>query len=207
MDKTVTFRQLKADERLDAKNAKQIAKLIYETDPFIYPCMFNSKEDALLILPRLFYSGRDRMFTTKNCFVAEQNGIVIGLILWYLGPLRWDSLPIKEEAAHENISLQEHFSKVEHQYFESYMDVPDGTISLINICISDDYRNQGIGTCMLRAFLEQYSGMKMELYVLADNMVARKAYENNGFRVVSTHQGFSSDNRELPCLLMELDLE
>ena len=204
MNSNVKFRQLYVDEQLDSTNLRKISELVYETDPYIYPSLFRSKEDAILVLSRLFNSKKDMMFTTQNCFVAECNGRIVGIILWYEGSLLWDSCHLRDVANSSKVCLSEYFTMAEEQYFRSYSQVPKGTISLINICISAEQRNRKIGTKMLSAFLTEHKDTNMELYVLADNLIACKAYEKNGFRVTEKKQGFSVDNKDIMCLKMEL---
>ena len=203
MENNFVFRQLKECDHIDRDNLIRISELIYDTDPYIYPCMFRSKEDALCLLPNVFHQREDTMFRANNLYIAEHEGIIVGLILWCKGPLDWNSRSLCEHAASAGTSLSPHFPLVQTRYFESYKAVPEDTISLINVCVAQRFRNRGVCSLLLHSFISEHAGEKMELYVLAENAPAIKVYDCAGFRTIGTIQGFSSDHRELPCLQME----
>lgn len=199
------YRNLYETDQVEDCNLIHIAEMIYNTDPYIYPCLFNQKEDALRLLPKLILRRDDQMFRPSNFFIAEDKGVIVGMILWHKGPLIWDERPLCETAAAEGISLSPYLPLAQAQYFGSYKEVPADTVSLINVSVSPQFQHHGIGTCLLKAFVSEHIGEKMELYVLADNTPARKAYQSIGFQTIRVLQGFSADNRELPCLQMELN--
>lgn len=201
----MVYRNLCECERIGDHNLIRIAEMIYNTDPYIYPCLFRCKEDALRLLPKVILRGDDQMFRLSNFYIAEDHGITVGMILWHKGPLNWDARPLCETAAAEGISLSPHLPLVQKQYFEAYKEVPLNTISLVNVSVSPQCQRRGIGTRLLKSFVSEHMGEKMELYVLADNTPARKMYQSIGFQTIHVSQGFSSDNRELPCLQMELN--
>ena len=47
-------------------SSRDIAQLIWDTDEYIYPSIFNSEEDALTILSDLLCNYEDTMFSCKN---------------------------------------------------------------------------------------------------------------------------------------------
>lgn len=62
---------------------------------------------------------------------------------------------------------------------------------------------------MLKQFINSYrdSCDCFELMVLADNEAAVKLYQSAGFEMIKELNGFSVDDRELPCLLMRLQIQ
>ena len=51
-------------------NMEDIAKLLYDTDPYIYPYWFNNdiEEAANVIAPRMYEDGF--IFNYENCYIA-----------------------------------------------------------------------------------------------------------------------------------------
>lgn len=203
MENNFVFRQLKDNDPIIFDNLVRISELIYDTDSYIYPCMFRSKDDALRILPKVFQQKDDQMFRLSNSYIAECQDVIVGLILWRKGPLNWSVKPLHEQAIPAGICLSPHLPIVQAQYFESYKDIPADVINLINVCVDQEFRGRGVGRHLLESFISKHRDEKMELYVLADNHAAKRVYGLNGFKTIGTIQGFSLDNRDLPCLQME----
>lgn len=173
------YRQLSVHELLTEKQLVQIGNLIYDTDPYIFPCICK-KEDAGL-LGKLCVSDADAIFSLRNCFVAEENREICGLILWHMGPVYWDSVPLQTLAAAENRMLSPLLSLVQKEYFAEYQDVAPNLIGIMNVCVDGSTRCRGIGTKMLEAFLSEHPGQPMELFVLSDNSAAISLYSKLGF--------------------------
>ena len=185
---------------LTGQQLEDIAELIYETDPYIYPAMFSSKEEAMNIIPKMI-EAEDSMFNLENFFLAEKDNRIVALILWHRGPLKWS----------DNIycacgGKSPYIKKVKTGYFDSYADIPHDMASIINVCVNRSMRNQHVGNILIDAFIKMISG-PYELFVLEDNTSAIKLYENKGFVVTETLQGFTVDNLDLPCLKMEKQIQ
>lgn len=181
---------------------RNIAALIYQTDPFIYPAMFRSQENAELLIPELILRG-DEMFCAENLFLAVAEEKIVGIILWHKGPLDWSPELLKECESSRGIEQSPHLTLAKEQYFSSYNTAPEDRISILNVCTSSECRNFGIGSILLRSFIEEHRDCReFELYVLADNLRAIHLYEKYGFSSVECLQGFSIDDRDLPCLRM-----
>lgn len=192
----ITCNSLRAnaeDEQLRA-----VAGMIYDTDPYIYPAMFASREEAIDIIPLMIRSG-DSMFCPENLFVAEAEQHVVGIILWHKGPLIWETDVYHRCGGHSMF-----IEKVRDGYFSSYQNVPEDTVSLINICVRSDTRGQGIGGQMLDAFFRETPGSS-ELYVLADNQRAIRLYQTKGFHITKQLEGFSLEVKKPLCYKMERD--
>lgn len=171
---------------------KDIAGLIYDTDPYIYPTMFESRENAQVVIPKMIKAG-DSMFRPESLFLAMEKDEVIGLILWIKGALKWDRTIYDRSGGNSP-----YIDRVCQEYFASYSETPDNIISIINVCVKEKTRGKGIGSRMMDSFLESTQG-PYELFVLANNPAAVKLYEKKGFRIVETRQGFSLESNELPC--------
>lgn len=211
-DKELKCVQLKSGDKIGRKQYADIAKLIYETDPYIYPALFGEGaegvKNAAAILPEVFESGKDAMFSKQNLFVLLQGKNVAGLILWNRGPLNWDPEQFLRIAAENGVSLiKEDVYKVSLEYVDncySEGELRDCTVlSLINICVKRRKRGAGLGSIMLGAFINEHISEDMELVVLADNKAAVRLYEKFGFVTVSTRAGFPLDGARPLCCTME----
>ena len=87
MNKKIICRR--ADSSLSDAQLREIAAMIYDTDLYIYPAMFASRQEAESILSRMIRAG-DRMFRTENLYLAMDGNKVAGVLLWIRGPLKWD---------------------------------------------------------------------------------------------------------------------
>ena len=170
MKNTLTFKQLDVDSVLDEVDLLTIARLIYDTDPYIYPAMCSAAE-AEKIIPYLLSAGTDSMFCKQNLFVARLNNNVVGVILWHNGSLVWKQKAFIEACNSQSIRLAPTFEQVAREYLSTY-DQPTADISIINVCVDSSVRGRGVGTEMLKAFIARHKCESMELVTLTENTIA-----------------------------------
>lgn len=172
----------KLDENHTKQELSEIAGLIYDTDPYIYPAMFQTRESALEIIPRMIIAN-DTMFCAKNLYVAKHGEQIVGIILWHRGPLNWSA-----DTYFACGGDSPHINEVSLKYFASYSEMSADVVSLMNVCTS--IRGQGIGCKLLCSFMREIDG-PYELFVLSDNSSAINLYKKEGFSIVQRTQGFS----------------
>ncbi len=203
--------QLSVDSPLLKEQYQTIAKLIYETDPYIYPALFGSGEqgpkNASLLLPEVFERGLDPMFSRENLFVVKKEEQILGLILWHKGKLNWDPSSLLEVAAEKSLPLNpEKVMLVKKEYVDAcYLNLPPeetDRIFLINVCIDANARGAGIGGFLLEHFLKEHPEIPMELAVLKRNMPAIRLYQKYGFTVTREEYGFSETSEKPRCYTM-----
>lgn len=199
----VDCRQLAADDYLDDEQLEEIAGLIYDTDAYIYPAMFENRDYAIELIPELMRSN-DAMFCQENLYIAEYEDEIAGILLWKKGPLHWSKELFEQAAEDMNIPVSPYLDMVTERYVDSYADEQrEGIISIINLCVSENARGVGIGKKLMEAFIRQHRGEKMELCVLEENKAAVHLYKKMGFKEVSRYQGFSVDAQKIVCVGME----
>ena len=191
--KDTVFRR--ADKPLSDAQMKEIAALIYDTDLYIYPAMFTSRQEAETIIPKMIRAG-DQMFRRENMFVAMKGIHVAGVLIWMRGPLRWNK-KIYEKCG----GRAEHIDRVVMEYFDLFAEARADMVSLVRISVKEELRGTGIGGALVDTFLEAEKG-SCQLFVLADNREAVPFFQKKGFRVRETRPGFSLDYRALPCFWM-----
>lgn len=178
----VCFRQLNYHTKLIDVDLERIAILIFETDQYIYPDMFGTVDSAKRVLPLILRSGKDNMFNLENIYACVLNEEIVGLILWHSGGLNWTSAELRKVIEEENLDIPDTLSSVEKEYVSGYSnDTSKDTISIINLCVDQCYRNQGIGKEMLMSFLSEHPESQFELCVLNDNSAAIGLYSRCGF--------------------------
>lgn len=191
-----TFEQWNEQTEVKKSDLYKVAKLIYETDPYIYPALFENKTNAIELLPELILSNKDKMFCKSNIFVIKNNGNIAGIILWKKGPLQWSKDIFINKSKELDINVSHFLDKVYNEYFKSYENEQlGGIISLINVCVDKEYRGVGLGKELLKQFVQVHRQEELELCVLKDNDAAVKLYKGCGFKECSKiYNGFSVDD-------------
>ena len=205
MNDMTVLRQLSGDQSLSDSNISRISELIYDTDPYIYPCLLGNREGACLVLNDLLMSGDDAMFNLDNICVAEASDTIVGILLWEQGPLIWNPEPMLRSFSKNHVSIPPYFDKVCNEYFGSYTDTPENVINLLNLCIAPAYRKRGIASGLLSFLIGAHPECIMRLHVLKDNPAAIKLYAKTGFEHTDTIDGFSSSDNKPLCHLMKRD--
>ncbi len=203
----IEYRQLTEQDIKKRGILFDAAKLIYDTDPFIYPAMFHTSKDAVKVLTEVIKSGKDTMFSVKNIFAAMDGEKIVGIILWCKGGLIWDEQLIKSVADSLNIDLCDTLDKVSKEYFGEYNRVELGNIvSLINVCIAEKYRSLGIGRSIFQEFMKKipHEG-SYELFCLEENKAAIRLYKKAGFHIVSRQKAFTVSNDNVYAVKMVKD--
>jgi len=73
------------------------------------------------------------------------------------------------------------------------MSVAAGEAHLLNICIKQDFRRQGVGTMLLQYLLERarrFAADRIFLEVRPSNEPALSLYERMGFRILGVREGY-----------------
>jgi len=174
---------------------KEVAGLIYDSDPFIYPAMFASRQEAEAVIPKMFRA-KDPMFRRENLFVALDGTKVAGILLWMRGPLAWNKKTYEKCGG-----KAKYIDRVVMEYFDLFSETPPDTASIIRVSVDAELRGNKIGSMLVDAFLEVEKG-PYQLFVLANNMEATDFFRQKGFRIRETRPGFSLDYQALPCYWM-----
>lgn len=180
-------------------NLLEIAELLYNTDPYIYPYWFGSLDNCLNVLPKLLLEEKF-FFNVNNLYVLidKANKKIIGLIC----------------ILDKNVNLDYDYSKllqfnerykftIENYIFGLIKEVKNSDFAYIsNVCIDKEYRGKHLGNMMLNWLIDIYKKSifkKLALDVIKDNGAAVKLYENIGFEQSSdVFKGFNGPEGEKP---------
>lgn len=193
----VVVRKLKAGDDL-----KQVAGLVYDTDPFIYPAAFGSRRRAMRVLPRLMST--DCIFHADNFRVAELNGEIVGVALVVDDPSQAAAPPLDCGCPVGS------YADVRERYFAT---IPDAISSISNsahlacLCVKQERRGRRIGEILLKRVIQEYrekGRSAISLDVLADNPVAVRLYQNYGFKQEEAGLGYAYHEEKPTCWRMVL---
>lgn len=202
-------KQLSKGEFMPDERYREIAGLIYDTDQYIFPALFEGADAprtaAEDVISHVLKEGTDRMYCAENLFVCYENSTIVGMILWCRGALDWNYEEFIQSAAQIGVCLQENnVIAVNNAFFgKQNPELLVDTITLINVCVHSSKRGKRIGSFMLKEFTTLYKNSKMELSVLKNNPPAINLYKRNGFRITGEYPGFSQTDIKPICYGME----
>ncbi len=182
----LTFRRAKATD-----NMKEIATLIYQTDPYIYPYWFErSVDEAVKFLSkRILMPGF--IFNYENIYLAidKKTKKIIGLIVALDKSVNFDfdySTCIEINRNNQRV-IEEYIYDCIKEAKES-----DG-IYIMNCTVIEESRGRRIGTRLLGHFIRNMQKAGFEnycLYCLLHNLRAKNLYHGLGFKEVEEVTGF-----------------
>lgn len=195
----IYFRRAKRDD-----NMEEIAKLLYQTDPYIYPFWFDSDEKECInfLKQEIFKAGF--IFNYNNLYVAFDKTInrIVGVIcaLDKSVDLNYDYDNLKKINDKYNITINKYINPI----LDEVEEFDDSTMYISNVCIDRSMRGKKIGTKLLGYFIskmEQNGFDKFALDCLLHNLAAKNLYHSLGFREMKLMKGFTGgdDTVEVVC--------
>jgi len=191
----IFFRRAKKED-----NIEEIAKLIYDTDPYIYPYWFENDENKCVEFIKKHYHNEGFIFNYNNLYVAYDTTIdkIVGLICAI-------DKSVNLEYDYESIlKINTHYEKTIKKYIKAVLDevkeFDETTISIPNVCIDKHLRGKNIGTKLLGYFISQMEKAgyeKFALDCLLHNLQAKNLYHGLGFREMKLISGFSGDDTKI----------
>ena len=186
----IVLRRAKSDD-----NMEDIAKLIYQTDPYIYPFWFNNNiEEAIEVLvPRIKQKGF--LMYYENCYVAVdyKTNRIVGLVC-AIDPttdIDYDYSELSSINDNYKFTIDHYFNEIIKEITEKkYM-------YLLNVAVDEEYRSKRIGSRMLSYFIDQMHEEGFDeigFDCLMHNLRAKNLYHSLGFKEVSEGFGFDGTN-------------
>lgn len=174
-------------------NLEDIAKLIYKTDPYIYPFWFNNNiNDAVNYLPKLI-AKPNNLFNFDNLYVAydKTTNHIVGILCAIDRSLTFNNDYSEDKKINHNyeFTIDKYIIPIEKEV-ETF---DDSTIYISNICIDENLRSKGIGSYLLGYFISQMEKQgydKFELDCLLHNLRAKNLYHGMGFKEMKEIVGF-----------------
>ena len=177
---------------------KTMAKLLYETDRFIYPYWFDSKEEGIEVLARLMEIP-NCLFYFKNTIVAIEDDKIVAILTFFTDKtdLSYDYqefIDFKFEYAHV----------IKNFVFGVMNEVRNNESYVFGLRVDENYTRRHIAQSMFEFLFKQFSkGHVMHLDVLVDNLPAVALYKKVGFEIIRNYNGYNGyKKRKPPCFEM-----
>lgn len=184
----VIFRRARLSDKMD-----EIAELIYETDPYIYPFWFdNNKEEGVRVLSeKMLEPGF--IFYYDNLYVAYDKTVdrIVGVIcaLDKSIDLNYDYSNLEAVNSNYEFTIKNYVKPI----IEEVKDFRPDTLYLSNVCIDTGYRGKKIGTKLLGYFIKQMEKAgynQFALDCLLHNLRAKNLYHGFMFKEMKEIIGF-----------------
>lgn len=191
----IYFRRAKIDD-----NMEEIAELIYDTDPYIYPYWFQKDERACIEFLKEHMLKTGFIFNYNNLYVAYDDTIdkIVGVIC---------AIDKSVDLNYDYESLMvinQNYKKTIEEYIKPILDevslFDDKTIYIPNVCVDKNMRGKKIGTKLLGYFIsqmEQVGFNRFALDCLLHNLPAKNLYHSLGFREMKLMNGFTGRDEPL----------
>ena len=183
----VIFRRAEKDD-----NMEEIASLIYQTDPYIYPFWFNENiNEAKKVLSEEIQK-EGFIFYYENIYVAydKKTEKIVGIVCAIDPTTNLNYDYTKLESVNHNYKFTiEHYIKelIKEEEEKEYMYIS-------NVCIDENYRSRRIGSRMAKSFIDQMHNVakfdKIGFDCLMHNLRAKNLYHSLGFKEVAEGIGF-----------------
>ena len=169
-------------EQPSINDAKQLGKLLFLVDPYIYPSLFGTQKQASEIMP-LLMSIKNSFFAPEYFYVMRENNIITGLILRYNHPFEQTPKTMIDFCKNHQTLLPESAIHVCTNYFIPVCEnlKPNETY-IPSIVTHPDYRHKGIATTLLRTIENENQNSTLALDTLANNTIAISTYTQYGFQ-------------------------
>lgn len=173
-------------------NLKEIAELIYETDPYIYPSISANKNESISVLIEMIKE--NTIYNYKNCLVAIDGDNILGLIV----------LSTLSSSNQNNYELWENRNNGLNYFVNRYIKLCEKQLSaneiyLTCVCTNKLYRRKKVATKLLQHVLNS-SETIFRLDVLQNNTPAINLYKSLGFEIEKETTGFNKKYYKKPLI-------
>ena len=162
--------------------------------------LFGDKEAAGKVGHALFSSAEDDLFSFDRVLVAEEYGEIQGILCFRNGCCNWDQKILGKVFQDINLAVPTGFNRVNEVYLNklSHDELPPNSSECMFLAVSEACRGKGIGSALLKYWMEISGEKRLCLDVLTDNRRAIEMYKKHGFVVTEQHKGFSKDETAQP---------
>ena len=173
----------------------RVAKLIYDTDIYIFPYLYQKNEELAKSVIIKMIEG-DTIYNYKNINAAFLNGEIVGIVVALRAPFKVSLSEMLKAFIDVEATIGERFLKVYNEYYKLLEDEPEG-IYIANVCVWKEYRRQGIARILLEQLLSDDERYNLE--TVKANEAALRLYTGLGFEIEYEYLGFS----DVPCYRMK----
>lgn len=174
-------------------NMREIAELIYDTDPYIYSFWFNNDKERCIEFLNEEMKKEGFIFNYNNLYIAYDKTLnrIVGILCAI------DKSVNLEYRYEELQKVNDNYKITVAQYIMPIIDevksYDNETIYIPNVCIDKSLRGRKIGTKLLGYYIKQMEKEgfnKFALDCLLHNLPAKNLYHSLGFREMKLINGF-----------------
>lgn len=175
-------------------NFEEVAKLIYLTDPYIYPYWFNNNiEEGMQVLSEMIKM--PTIFNYKNCLVALKEDKIIGLVVYATNKSDNSCLQeLKKYNLNYEYTITNYVEPLNNYIKPNY-------VYISNVCVLPENRRHKVGTHLMNYLIKNNSNKVLNLHVLKNNVLAIKLYKKFNFQKIENLKGFSGYRKRKPEIL------
>lgn len=185
----VTVRPLSPDDDFD-----EVARLIYITDPYIYPYWFENNIDLGARVLREMIS-LDTLYNLKNITVAILDGRVAGIVVSRDCPFTEREEELYTAFSRAGIPADARTKYIYNSYYAKMGAAADGYY-IANVATHPDFRKRGVGAALLQYVLRDLNHVTLE--AVKDNIASWRLYQRFGFEIECEYPGVF----DVPCYKM-----
>lgn len=189
-DPDVLVRQMQ-----DGDDLTQVAKLIYETDPYVYPNWFDCIEDGIKVLREMIEL--PTVYSKKYITVAQaSDGTIAGIVVARQTPFVEEEENLHLAFQRAGVPCDHRTAEVFAAYYAKMGSEEDGYY-IANVAVDPAYRNRGIACAMLKQVMQNHAHCALECVIA--NPGAWRTYQRLGFNILCEYPGV----HDIPCYKME----
>ena len=173
----------------------QVAKLIYLTDPYIYPYWFRDIDEGKRVIAEMIRL--PTLYRQENITVAvTPDGFIAGATVSAECPFNEDEADIRRAFVMADVEIdEERTHRIYLDYYNKMGDAEDGHY-IANVATDPDYRGRGIAAAMLSIITADKPLSTLECVV--KNAGSLRLYQRLGFKIDFEYPGVF----DVPCYRM-----
>jgi ribosomal protein S18 acetylase RimI-like enzyme len=172
----------------------QIARLIYLTDPYIYPLWFDSMEQGIRIISEMI--NLPTLYNKDNIMVAvDGNNHIAGITVSCQSPFCEKIDYIKQAFERAGEKMDERSLYIFDNYYALMGKVEDGYY-IANVSVDPEFRRRGIAAMLVDEIIKDRDYCTLECIVA--NSGTWRIYQRLGFKIAYEYPGVC----DVPCYKM-----
>lgn len=178
----------------EGDNLNQVARLIYLTDPYVYPNWFDSIEDGIKVIKQMIML--PTLYNKENITVAvTDSGFIVGVVVSKQAPFveKIEDVYLAFEKA--GVKRDDRTKQTFDAYYAK-MGIEEDGYYLANIAVEKEYRKKGIGTALTKYVMKGKHYCTLECVIA--NEGAWRVYQSLGFEIAYEYPGV----HDVPCYKM-----
>lgn len=169
-----------------------IAKLLYQTDAYIYPYWFENYHDWERVLVDLIKT-KGSLYNYENILVCEQDNDICAILVYISKKSNLTFTYSNLKTINENFKFT-----IENYILPTSSNLENDIIYITNIFTKQEYRRKGLASNLINYIKTTFPNCVLELDVLDENIPALNLYKKQLFEIVKAKPGFNHPDKTKP---------